>query len=145
MHRVSMRPILLALALVGLLVPATVLARRDLAAACRADVARLCPGLSPGGGRIARCLKEHAEELSAPCKQAIADRRARGGRGPGGDGPGPAQGACRDDVARLCSDTLENREKLRTCMRAHVADLSDGCKKAISAWRRQRRGGEPAR
>ncbi len=38
---------------------------------CKADVARLCPGVEMGGGRIIACLKEHKMEVSVGCAKAI--------------------------------------------------------------------------
>lgn len=38
---------------------------------CKADVARLCPGVQMGGGRIIKCLKAHKEEVSIGCGKAI--------------------------------------------------------------------------
>ena len=38
---------------------------------CKADVARLCPGVQMGGGRIIACLKEHKMEVSVGCAKAI--------------------------------------------------------------------------
>lgn len=40
--------------------------------ACKADVASLCSGLQPGGGRIRECLKANRDKLSDGCKSAIA-------------------------------------------------------------------------
>lgn len=42
-----------------------------LRAACEADIKRLCPGVSPGGGRLLACVKEKPEQLSAPCASAL--------------------------------------------------------------------------
>jgi len=44
-------------------------------AACRADVAQLCSGLQPGGGRIRTCIREHFSQLSPGCKQALIQAR----------------------------------------------------------------------
>ena len=38
---------------------------------CKADVARLCPGVQMGGGRIIACLKEHKMEVRVGCAKAI--------------------------------------------------------------------------
>jgi hypothetical protein len=46
---------------------------------CKADVARLCPGVQMGGGRIIACLKEHKEEVSIGCGKAIQAMKAKMG------------------------------------------------------------------
>ena len=43
--------------------------------ACEDDIMMYCPGVKPGGGRIARCLKQHRGELSAECKAKIAEAK----------------------------------------------------------------------
>ena len=45
--------------------------------ACRADIARFCGDVKPGGGRIRECLKAHAADLSDGCKAAIKEARER--------------------------------------------------------------------
>jgi hypothetical protein len=46
-------------------------------AACKAEVEKLCSGIEPGGGRIVACLRQNDAQLSAPCKEALAQARAR--------------------------------------------------------------------
>ena len=38
---------------------------------CRADVARACPGVMPGGGRIAACVLEKFDALSPACQEKL--------------------------------------------------------------------------
>ncbi len=45
--------------------------------ACGQDVARLCPGVKPGGGRILACFKEKAAELSPGCRTALQQAQAQ--------------------------------------------------------------------
>lgn len=45
---------------------------RALVQACRADVARVCPGAKPGGGAISQCLSQNLTQLSDGCRSAIA-------------------------------------------------------------------------
>lgn len=43
----------------------------DARAACDTDIQKLCPGVQPGGGRIIACLKQHKDQVSDGCKQAV--------------------------------------------------------------------------
>jgi hypothetical protein len=43
----------------------------DARAACETDIQKLCPGVQPGGGRILACLKQHKDQVSDACKQAV--------------------------------------------------------------------------
>jgi hypothetical protein len=49
----------------------------EVRAACTADVQKLCAGVQPGGGRIIACLKQHKDEVSAGCKEAIGKAAKR--------------------------------------------------------------------
>ena len=49
----------------------------DPMALCKDDVARLCPGVEPGGGRIVGCLKAHKMEMSVGCAKALQHMKAR--------------------------------------------------------------------
>jgi hypothetical protein len=55
----------------------------DPRVACAADVQRLCPNVPQGGGRIIACLKQHKDEVSQGCKQAIISTMQRSGGGAG--------------------------------------------------------------
>ncbi len=47
---------------------------------CKADVARLCAGVEPGGGRMIKCLKSHKEEMSVGCAQALMKLKGEMGK-----------------------------------------------------------------
>ena len=58
----------------------------------------------------------------------------------GPPGPPPEEGegdfakvhvACAADVERLCKDAKAGRGHVHACLKAHEADLSDGCKAAL--------------
>jgi hypothetical protein len=46
-------------------------AMRAVLGACKPDIARFCSQVRPGEGRIKACMKEHLQELSDPCKEAM--------------------------------------------------------------------------
>jgi hypothetical protein len=39
--------------------------------ACKDDVSKFCKNVKPASNGTAACLKEHGNELSAPCKEAL--------------------------------------------------------------------------
>jgi hypothetical protein len=47
---------------------------------CKADVARLCPGISPGGGKLIGCLKQHENEVSVGCAKALKAAKTKMGK-----------------------------------------------------------------
>jgi Cysteine rich repeat len=51
----------------------------DARTACAADIQKLCAGVAPGGGRILACLKQHKDQVSNGCKQAILSAMGKSG------------------------------------------------------------------
>jgi hypothetical protein len=48
-----------------------------LSNACADDIAKFCKEVQPGGGRVAKCLKDHEKELSPSCKETVAAAQKR--------------------------------------------------------------------
>jgi hypothetical protein len=44
--------------------------------ACEPDMAKFCSDVEPGGGRVVECMKSHASELSAECREFVATKGA---------------------------------------------------------------------
>src|SRR5580658_763672 len=57
--------------------------------ACASDLQQFCAGVQSGGGRLLACLKEHRDQVSPGCKQAVWAAL----QGPGGGGETPSQGS----------------------------------------------------
>lgn len=55
----------------------------DVRAACAQDAQKLCANVPAGGGRIIACLKQHQDQVSDGCKQAVAKamQQSNGGTG----------------------------------------------------------------
>src|SRR5215510_7134493 len=101
------------------------------ARACRGDVEKFCQGIPPGGGRLIRCLEENSAKLSAGCKKVIGAGGAEAGGAEASGGATSAKTACRGDAMRLCADAVGDQVKMKQCLQAHAAQLSDGCKTAL--------------
>jgi Cysteine rich repeat len=49
---------------------------KEMSDACQSDVQQFCNDVSPGGGRIAQCLRQHESQLSATCQAELAQVRS---------------------------------------------------------------------
>jgi hypothetical protein len=47
---------------------------------CKADIARLCAGVAPGGGRLIQCLKAHENEVSIGCGKELKSLKSHMGK-----------------------------------------------------------------
>jgi hypothetical protein len=45
--------------------------------ACKADHEKYCADVEKGGGRVMKCMKDHASQLSSGCKSALQTMRAQ--------------------------------------------------------------------
>jgi hypothetical protein len=88
------------------------------ARACVDDIKKFCASVQPGEGRVAGCVKEHLNDLSAPCKNLLAATAA-------------AAKACTADLKQQCADARRRAAKI-ACVTSSLANLSDDCKSAIS-------------
>jgi hypothetical protein len=67
----------------------------QLNGACSDDITKFCKGVQPGGGRLSKCLKDHAKELSPTCRDTVADAQNRWNE---------TAESCHDDVLKFCKD-----------------------------------------
>jgi Cysteine rich repeat len=47
---------------------------------CKADAEKICPGVTPGGGKLIECLKQHTDDVSVGCAKALKAVKAKMGK-----------------------------------------------------------------
>ncbi len=47
---------------------------------CVIDTERMCPGVTPGGGTLIECLKQHPDDVSVGCAKALQAVKAKMGK-----------------------------------------------------------------
>ena len=108
---------------------ATVAAAEHTARPCRDDAAKLCKDVQKGEGRVARCLKEHANELSPACKENIGRMKEE---------IKEVAEACKDDAAKVCKGVEPGKGRILRCLKQHEGELSPGCKEHVDKPRGKR-------
>jgi hypothetical protein len=98
---------------------------------CADDIAKYCKDVKPGGGGIARCLKENEKQLSPACKSSIEKRVKE------------AHQACEADVQTFCKDVKPGQGRIVKCLREHEKDLSAECKAKMTEPKKDRKGRPP--
>lgn len=91
--------------------------------ACADDVAKYCKDIKPGGGGIARCLKENEKQLSPACKSSIEEAKKH---------VKDARQACEADAQKFCKDVKQGQGRIVKCLREHEKELSAECKAKMS-------------
>ncbi|HEY6094869.1 MAG TPA: cysteine rich repeat-containing protein [Gallionellaceae bacterium] len=89
---------------------------------CAEDAAKFCKGVEQGEGRIAKCMKEHENELSPACKQNIAKAKER---------VKEFAEACRADAEKNCKDVKPGRGRIVRCLKQHEDVLSAECREQM--------------
>jgi hypothetical protein len=98
---------------------------------CADDVAKYCKDVKPGGGRIARCLKENEKQLSPACKAGIEESKKKAKE---------AHQACEADAQKLCKDVKPGQGRIVKCLREHEKELSAECRAKIAEPKKDRKG-----
>lgn len=95
---------------------------------CADDAAKFCKDVQPGGGRIAKCLKQHEGELSPACRERMAEMKKK---------LHEFHQACEDDVMKLCKDVQPGGGRILRCLKEHKNELSPECKAKMEQAKRK--------
>ena len=103
---------------------------------CTPDIQNFCKGVKRGGGAIMRCLKEHEDELSGPCKDfrekarllSSEPRTQTEEKAPPTQSAPKRIGPCAPDIQNFCKDVKRGGGAIMRCLREHEDELSGSCK-----------------
>jgi len=88
---------------------------------CGGDIARVCSGVVPGGGRIAQCLMSQPEQLSSDCRRFLGELKSARN----------TWLACTADAQRLCAGTVPGGGRVVACLNRQRDALSRDCARAL--------------
>jgi hypothetical protein len=96
---------------------------------CADEIEKFCKDVEPGGGRIAKCLAEHKNDLSPSCQERTKEVRKKM-RG--------IHEACQDDVQKFCYDVQPGEGRIAKCLKEHKSEMSSECKEELARPRKKR-------
>ena len=91
--------------------------------ACKEDLKKFCANMQSGGGRLARCLKEHEKDLSPACQEARKAAREKAK-----ERVKQRHDACEGDVKKLCADVQPGGGRIHACLKKNREQVSEGCR-----------------
>jgi hypothetical protein len=93
---------------------------------CHDDIQKYCGQVKPGGGRLARCMKENDKSLSPACKAEMEKKHKQAT-----EKREELHEACKADADKFCKDKLDGRGGAMRCLHAHDKELSEACRKTL--------------
>ncbi len=111
--------------------------RAQIEQACGADIQQFCSGIEDHK-ELRSCMREHREELSDSCTEALKSNRKHRKRGAKKEARKAVKLACAADAEQFCGG-IDDRKEMRACMKEHREELSDSCTEAIKDARKARK------
>ncbi len=91
----------------------------QIAGPCAETVAKYCKDVTPGGGRIMKCLNDHRDDQSLVCKDWLADQNKS---------LKELNGVCAEEIARFCSFETTDYFRIYQCLNDNYVALKLDCR-----------------
>ena len=101
-----------------------------LAKACQGELENYCSQVTPGNARLLHCMAAHEDKISGQCEYAFYQAATLLEQLSAAIAHVATQ--CKVDIETHCSDVELGDGRILACLADHDADVSGGCKKAIS-------------
>jgi hypothetical protein len=119
-HRIGCRLLLAAAVLAGLMPAAR--AQAQVSGPCAETVQQYCRDVTPGEGRIIKCLNEHRDDQSPFCKDWIADQQKS---------LKELNTACYEEIGKLCRYDSSDGLRIFQCLDYNYVALKLDCRNKL--------------
>lgn len=96
----------------------SLMAEAQIAGPCAETVATHCGDVTPGGGRIMKCLQDHRDEQSIACKDWLDDQNRS---------LKALHRTCAQEIGKLCSFAASD-DVLYRCLEDNYVSLTSDCR-----------------
>lgn len=98
------------------------LSEAQVAGPCAETVTKYCKEVTPGGGRIMKCLGEHRDDQSMACKDWLEEQNRS---------LKELNTACAKDIAQLCNFRDPDSILIYRCLEDNYASLKSDCRQKL--------------
>ena len=114
--------IMLAAAFLFLFVAAPLPVDAQIAGPCAETVAKFCKEVTPGGGRIMKCLSDHRDDQSMACRDWLQDQNRS---------LTELNTSCTEEIARMCSFDAPDGIRIYRCLEDNYIALKSDCREKL--------------
>jgi hypothetical protein len=86
---------------------------------CAETVTKYCKDVTPGGGRIMKCLNDHRDDQSMACRDWLEDQNRS---------LKELNTACTKEISQLCSFSNPSSSTIFWCLEANYISLRSDCR-----------------
>jgi ABC-type microcin C transport system permease subunit YejB len=94
----------------------------QIAGPCAETITKYCKDVTPGGGRIMKCLNDHRDDQSIPCKDWLEEQYKS---------LQELNTACTEEIARLCSFDKPDSIRIYKCLDDNYIALKSECREKL--------------
>jgi hypothetical protein len=91
----------------------------QIAGPCAETVTKFCKDVTPGGGRIMKCLTDHRDDQSMACRDWLQDQNKS---------LKELSTSCTEEIARLCSFDHTDDIRIYRCLEENYVALKSDCR-----------------
>ncbi len=91
---------------------------KEVGEACADDVRSYCPDVTPGQGRVLRCLAQNQGSLAPQCQAVVQSAREK---------LAEFRKACGGDAKRFCKGIAPGEGRVLACLKSKEPELSPAC------------------
>jgi hypothetical protein len=98
---------------------ATVPSEAQIAGPCAETVTKYCKDVTPGGGRIMKCLSDHRDDQSMACRDWLQDQNKS---------LKELNTSCTKEIASLCNFDTSDNLRIYRCLEDNYIALKSDCR-----------------
>lgn len=94
----------------------------QIAGPCAETVTKFCQDVTPGGGRIMKCLTDHHDDQSMACRDWLQDQNKS---------LKDLNTSCAEEITRLCNFDASDSVRVYRCLEDNYIALKSDCREKL--------------